>query len=389
MAEYKPHRSPLDGSRCVAAQAYVILRLDLGGSRRRVEGVSAVRSIREFSADTMLVQTYTFLGMTAVFASTAMLELLRKIHRLAPLDEVVIIEGESGSGKEIVARAIHHFSRRAAKPWVDINCAALPENLLESELFGYEKGAFSGADAKKPGLIELAEGGTLFLDEIGELDLRLQAKLLRVLDSGEFFRLGGTKKVKVDGRIVVATNRNLEKAMQERRFREDLYYRLTQLQLRVPSLRDRSEDILPIAEFFRKKHQVEASFSPEAKEALLRYQWPGNVRQLRNVVIACGAESNGPEIRVEDLPPIVQCGSQQPANRASDLVNLAIATGSGGGDEQPPGGILEATEKMLILETLGRTAGNQIRAAAMLGVSTRTLSRKLKAYSEQTTREAL
>ncbi len=327
----------------------------------------------------MPVQTYTLLGMTAVYASPAMDELFRKVQRLARLDEVVLIDGESGSGKEIAARALHHFSPRAAKPWVDINCAALPENLLESELFGYEKGAFSGADARKPGLIELAEGGTLFLDEIGELDPRLQAKLLRVLDSGEFFRLGGTKKVKIDGRIVVATNRDLDKAMEERRFRQDLYYRLVQLRLHVPALRERSEDILPLAEFFRQKHHLEASFSREAEEALLRYGWPGNVRELRNVVIGCAAEATGPEIGVADLPAALR-RSAQPATPVSDLMHLAAATAAG---DNGTGGLLEAAEKMLILKTLGITAGNQMRAAAMLGVSTRTLSRKLKAYSEQ------
>src|SRR5579862_7164316 len=191
--------------------------------------------------------TCVFLGMTAVIASEPMRNLMAMVERVARSNATVLIAGESGSGKELVARAIHHHSLRSQKPWVDLSCAALPEHLLESELFGYDRGAFSGADSAKPGLFELAHQGTLFLDEIGELDPKMQVKLLRVLDGVPYYRLGGTKKVSVDVRVVAATNQELETAVEEGRFRSDLYHRLSQFTLRVPPLRSRVDDIAPLA----------------------------------------------------------------------------------------------------------------------------------------------
>src|SRR5882672_10858914 len=224
--------------------------------------------------------THSFLGMPAVVKSKAMLEVLSLCERVAKTNVAVLITGETGSGKEVIARAVHHYSLRHSKPWVDINCAALPEHLMESELFGHEKGAFSGADSAKQGLFELASSGTLFLDEIGELDQKMQVKLLRVLDGTPYYRLGGVRKIQVDARVVSATNQDLEEAVRAGRFRSDLYHRLTQVQLRVPPLRERPEDVVALAGLFLDQHDPRLRFSPDGIEALLGYAWPGNVREL-------------------------------------------------------------------------------------------------------------
>src|SRR6202790_5357873 len=229
-------------------------------------------------------QIKTYLGMPAVVSSAAMRQLLELAERIAQTNAAVLITGESGTGKEVIARAIHHYSLRCSKSWVDVNCAALPENLLESELFGYEKGAFSGADSPKPGLFELANHGTLFLDEIGELEPRMQVKLLRVLDGVAYYRLGGVRKVSVDVRVVAATNQDLEQMVRTGDFRGDLFHRLGQICLRVPPLRERIEDIVPLAEHFLKQSNPRSFFSGDTLQAMRRYPWPGNVRELRNVV---------------------------------------------------------------------------------------------------------
>src|SRR5579884_2621714 len=228
--------------------------------------------------------TETFLGMAAVIVSRPMQEILELVRRVAQTSVTVLIGGESGSGKELIARALHHYSLRASKPWVDVSCAALPDNLIESELFGYDKGAFSGADASKPGLFELAHQGTLFLDEIGELEPRMQVKLLRVLDGVPYYRLGGVKKVSVDVRIIAATNRDLEEMVEHGNFRGDLYHRIGQITIQVPPLRERVEDIVPIATHFLRQHNPELFLSDTAQEALQSYNWPGNIRELRNVI---------------------------------------------------------------------------------------------------------
>src|SRR5271166_6745667 len=246
--------------------------------------------------------THIFLGMTAVIASEEMRNLMSLAERVARSNATVLILGESGSGKEVLARAIHHYSNRAQKPWVDLNCGALPEHLIESELFGYDRGAFSGAHNNKPGLFELAHQGTIFLDEIAELEMKMQVKLLRVLDGVPYYRLGGVKKVNVDVRIVAATNQELETAVAQGRFRSDLYHRLTQITLRVPPLRKRIEDIAPLAWHFLSQHDPSLTFTPGAVDVLNRHSWPGNIRELRNVVIRAAVMATGNEIRAEDLP---------------------------------------------------------------------------------------
>jgi DNA-binding NtrC family response regulator len=272
--------------------------------------------------------------------------------------------GETGVGKEMVAKAIHQHSLRCGKAYVDVNCAALPEHLVESELFGYEKGAFSGADAAKPGLFELADHGTLLLDEIGELDGKVQAKLLRVLDGVPYYRLGGSRKVAVNVRVIAATNCDLEEDVRAGKFRRDLYHRLTQFPLLVPPLRERRDDIVPIAEFFLRQQAPTARFSEEAKEALLRYDWPGNVRELKNVVfkVALQAKPGTQEIRASHLPAAI---CSLPGNAASATFE----------------GNLGDMERQMIFQALARNGNNQAKAAQQLGISSRTLRRKLQKYS--------
>jgi transcriptional regulator with PAS, ATPase and Fis domain len=309
--------------------------------------------------------------MPAIISSPGMQQLIELVERIAQTNAAVLITGESGSGKELIARAVHHYSLRCAKPWVDVSCAALPEHLVESELFGYERGAFSGADSPKPGLFELANHGTLFLDEVGELEPRMQVKLLRVLDGVAYFRLGGTRKVTVDVRIVAATNQDLEHMVETGQFRSDLYHRLGQICLRVPPLRERAEDIVPLAEHFLKQSNLDRHFSADALQALQRHRWPGNVRELRNVVTKAAVLARDSEIGAGDLLLVPQ---RAPAEAAP------VTT--------VPSANLDGMEKNTILRVLAQTNGHQQRAAELLGISRRTLSRKLKLYGREAVRES-
>jgi DNA-binding NtrC family response regulator len=334
-------------------------------------------------------QTPSYLGMPAVISSRALRDLFANVERMAKTNAAVLISGESGSGKELVARAVHHYSPRSNRPWVDLNCAAIPDQLVESELFGHERGAFQGADYPKPGLFELADGGTLFLDEVGELDPRLQVKLLRVLDGASFYRLGGIQKVNIDVRIVAATNQDLKDLVRAGKFREDLYHRMAQIEVKVPALRERLEDIVPIAELYLRQQNRELVFTSDAKKALEAYHWPGNVRELRNVIVQCAVMAGDGEIHALDLPERIQdCYAALPVME-SDLKRLYVAMNedrTADDDSAPPlaqGAILQGMEKHLILKVLAHTQGHQERAAQLLGISRRTLSRKLKIYSEE------
>jgi DNA-binding NtrC family response regulator len=315
-----------------------------------------------------------FLGMPAVIVSEVMNRLMTGVERVARSSATVLVTGESGSGKELIARAVHQFSLRCHKPWVDLSCAALPEHLLESELFGYDKGAFSGADSHKPGLFELAHQGTIFLDEIGELDPKMQVKLLRVLDGVPYYRLGGTKKVAVDVRVVAATNQDLEAGVAEGRFRGDLYHRLSQITLKVPPLRARVEDIAPLARHFLAQHNPELRFSEAALELLTAHQWPGNIRELRNVVTKAAVMAHGYVIVGEDLE---MTAAREEPGRKRNMPGLNGAAGNGATTS------LDGMERRMILEALEATGGHQQRAAARLGISRRTLSRKLKMYESE------
>lgn len=305
----------------------------------------------------------SYLGLSAIIASQPMQNLIQLVIKVAQTNATVLITGESGSGKELVARAVHHYSLRCTKPWVDLNCGALPEHLIESELFGYEKGAFSGADSMKPGLFEAASTGTLLLDEIGELDIKTQVKLLRVLDGVPYYRLGGTKKVTVDVRVVAATNVNLEEAIQAGKFRADLYHRLSPIQIRVPPLRERVADIGPLATFFLEQQDPRRRFTLDAIEVLARYSWPGNVRELRNVVTRAAVYSSGEDIGPADLPAEIS-GKQMPAVAPDQIGTYS----------------LDGLEQHTIFKVLAQTGGHQQKAADILGISRRTLIRKLKLY---------
>ncbi len=303
-------------------------------------------------------------GVNLILASPLMHRFMRMVDRVAKHTESVLVTGETGTGKELIARTIHQSSHRRSRAWVDINCAALPENLVESELFGYEKGAFTGADSSKAGLFELADKGTLFLDEIGELQLQTQVKLLRVLDGYPFYRLGGHRKIQVDVRIVAATNQDLDAAVAAGRFRQDLFHRLGQFQLRVPPLRERPEDIVALAEHFLSLKTPGSSFAPDAVSALLSHSWPGNVRELRNLMARVAVESKNREIQKSQI--MAAMSGNPVAQRQSASM---------------PVGNLDSMEEQMIIRALERSGGHRSQAAEQLGISRRTLSRKLKEYN--------
>lgn len=299
-----------------------------------------------------------------IIRSESLKRVMKLAEKVARHPAAVLIVGETGTGKEMIARTIHRASLRCNGPLVDVNCAAIPEHLVESELFGYEKGAFSGAESNKPGFFELADKGTLFLDEIGDLDLKIQVKLLRVLDGAPYYRLGGSKKVSVDVRVVAATNRDLEEMARAGRFRSDLYHRLAQFRLDVPPLRDRPEDVLGIAEQVLHEHYPESAFTPDAVDALLCHGWPGNVRELRNVVFRAVLQAQNADLQVT----------------AEDLQLRAAAPQDEAATE--PQGDLSQMERQMIFQALEKNGGNQGKAAQALGISRRTLLRKLKAYRQ-------
>ena len=300
------------------------------------------------------------------------------VMQAAPSVATVLLLGESGTGKELLARAIHEYSSRARGPFVPVNCAALPESILEAELFGYEKGAFTGAVQRHDGRFLQADGGTLFLDEIGEIPTHVQVKLLRVLQEGEVERLGG-RTVKVDLRLVAATNQDLRAAVREGRFREDLYYRLNVIAVPIPPLRDRREDVPLLAEHFLQFYAERnarrlAGFSRAAAEAMARYDWPGNVRELENTVERAVVLSRGSAIEAEDLPPEVRTGSSTPGDGKS----LTFAVGTP----------LEEIERRVIHATLAHTGGDKRLCAQLLGIATRTIYRRLEEQRSSESEEA-
>jgi DNA-binding NtrC family response regulator len=297
-----------------------------------------------------------------------MQEIYDLVARIGDNNATVLLNGESGTGKEVLARAIHQQSNRSQRPFVAVNCAAIPAELLESELFGHERGAFTGAIATKVGKFELATGGTLFLDEIGHMRLDLQAKILRALQEREIERVGGTRTIKIDVRVLAATNRDLKKAIEEGTFREDLYYRLNVVPITLPDLKDRQEDIPLLANHFVQKFAPESNpaireISKDAMAILMSHTWPGNVRELENVIERAVTLGRGPAVEPRDLPPHL-AGGTNPLERA--LAKEAT---------------LEDLEKDYIAMILRRTKGHQIRAASILGIDRRTLYRKIRRFS--------
>lgn len=301
--------------------------------------------------------------------STAkMKSLFKQVQVLAPTTAPALIIGESGTGKELVAKAIHQNSKRKDKAYIPVNCAAIPHSLLESELFGHEKGAFTGAVSRKEGCFELADGGTLFLDELGEMDADLQSKLLRVLEDGTFRRLGGTQEVKVDVRVIAATNRNLEELVEENHFREDLYYRLNVFTIKMPPLRERKDDILLLAETFIEEFNLKndrnvKGISKEALRTLQKYSFPGNVRELKNVIERAVIVSKNDVIEPADLPESL-------TSKAQKAPSVEFKLGS----------TMEDVEKQFLFHTINFVDGNKTKAAKLLDISLKTLHNKLNKY---------
>lgn len=301
--------------------------------------------------------------------SAVMRELIEQVKRYANSKSSILIQGESGSGKEIIARLIHYYSPRRNNPFIAVNCSAIPESLMESELFGYEKGAFTGATRQHKGLFEMANSGTIFLDEIGEMSVNMQTKLLRVLELKEFYKVGGNQSITSDVRVLAATNRNLEEMLKQKTFREDLLYRIMVVQLTVPPLRSRIEDIPFLTKFFLNQSISENQIPPKeisrnAMELFLKYEWPGNVRELKNVVERLSLSVEGDLITADDVKSVLNT-SQKEQNQ---IIELNIGTP------------LEAIEKEVILATLRYCNYNRTKTAKMLGIGLRTLQRKLKKY---------
>ena len=348
---------------------YLLKPFSLSEVETRVE--KALEQRRLLTENRYLKETIDQSVGKMIGRSEKMQQVHRLIEKVAPHTSPVLILGETGTGKELVAREICQRSPRAERPFIPVNCGAIPENLLESELFGYEKGAFTGAAAQKKGWLELAEGGTLFLDEIGELPLSLQVKLLRFLQEREFQRVGGTKTIKVDVRLIAATHRDLKQEIVEHRFREDLYYRIRVIEIHLPPLRERLGDALELAAYFLQKFNQELHknlrFLPETLDLLTIYSWPGNVRELENVIERAAVLAEGEAVRTEDLPPEFQ----------------SISAPDGSGEASSETGLTERLEQMereIIRKTLDETQGNQTQAARVLRLHRSSLQYKMRKY---------
>jgi PAS domain S-box-containing protein len=312
-----------------------------------------------------------------IATSPAMREVMNFVRRVAISEATtVLLEGENGVGKDLIAKTLHYQSLRQAEPFIAINCAAIPETLLESELFGYEKGAFTDARAQKKGIFELADKGTLFLDEIGEIPLMLQAKLLRVLEEQSFRRLGGLRDINLDLRVIAATNKNLREAVKENAFRQDLYFRLNVIHITIPPLRERPEDIPPLAEFFLQHYNKKfkrhmEGISPEAMRLLLNHDWPGNVRELRNALERAMILEDSSYISAASLPMSISHANTAAAPAASVAPPASF----------PEDGIsLEENERRLLISALEKTGGNQTQAARLLRITRDTLRYKMKKF---------
>ena len=345
-------------------QLEVIVRRALEGRELSIQHAELLRQV-----DTKK-KTDTVIGKSA-----AMQKVMNLVKKVADARISVLITGETGVGKEVVANAIHNLSSRSQKAFVPVVCSSLSETLLESELFGHEKGAFTNADSMHKGKFELAHGGTIFLDEIGEINMNVQVKLLRVLQERKFERVGGEVPIEVDVRVIAATNKNLEEEVKAGRFREDLYFRLNGIHIEVPPLRERKDDLPLLLNSFLERYNGEnnkkiTGFDSQARSAIYKYDWPGNIRELQHCVESSVVMSNGDEITLEDLPPSV--------SRASGVESISV----------PVGITLDEAEKIIIQENLAANKGNKSRTADILGIGRKTLHRKLQEYgmeSDETT----
>jgi len=362
----------LSALRLVVAKAdgeYALLPLSLVELKNRIKRLVAVRTAPTTAVDPAAPRA----GLDQLIGRSEVMESIRdRVRKVAALTSTVLVTGESGVGKELIARAIHRLSPRHSKPFIALNCSALPESLLESELFGHERGAFTGASGMTKGKFELADRGTLFLDEIGDMNSYTQAKILRVLEEREFMRVGGSRNIRLDVRLVAATNADLVQLMRDGRFREDLFYRLKVLTVEVPPLRDRADDIPELARhlidrFARANAIPPKRLTDEALDELKRYRWPGNVRELRNTIENLVAMSPGSVIGVEDLP------------FALPVPDPAVPVATAGAGQMPVGSV-EDMERILIRRALAEVGGNRTRAARILKIGVRTLQRKIKRY---------
>ncbi|HNW58069.1 MAG TPA: sigma-54 dependent transcriptional regulator [bacterium] len=345
---------------------YIIKPFEIEELRLKVRNILDKHQLRAENRDLRVQLQERFSLENMVGQSGAMQMVYELVEKVAPTDATVIIRGESGTGKELVARAIHQRSRRSEAPFIAVNCSALPETLLESELFGHEKGAFTGAERQKPGRFELAGAGTIFLDEIGDLSPATQVKLLRVLQQREFSRLGGTETLKMQARILTATNRDLEEAVRSNLFREDLYYRVNVFPIHLPPLRDRSEDIPDLVSHFLSLQKADAAgIDAAALQSMMAYRWPGNVRELENIIERALILSGGKTISRDDLPAHIR--GQEEGGTACRR----------GGDELPT---LDEMERHLIERAIARAEGNKSKAARLLGITRRQLYSRMERW---------
>lgn len=384
----------------LGAYDYLLKPFEVPKLKEIVRGaLDASRAMRQVVSYEPLLESEDY-DIGIVGRSAPMQDVFKLIGQLATSDATCLITGESGTGKELVARAIYSHGRRSEQPFLAINCAAIPENLLESELFGHEKGAFTGANTQRIGKFEQCDKGTLFLDEIGDMSLPTQTKILRVLQSGAFERVGGNKPVNVDVRIIAATNKPLDKAVAEREFREDLFYRLNVVQVRTPPLRERSGDIRLLVNYFLNKFASDSGQRPKAilPEVITRfeeYAWPGNVRELENAVQRALVVSKGDAIMLNDLPDNIRAGERvmplsEPEDEQVQEQGGESTTSSGLEDiarrlfewarEDADLKILPAVERQLIIHALKDTGGNQVKAAKLLGITRATLRKRIDKF---------
>lgn len=380
----------------LGAYDYLLKPFDVPKLKELVHGaLKAARDMKRVVSYQPLLESEDY-DIGVIGRSEAMQGVFKLIGQLAGSDATALITGESGTGKELVARAIYHHSRRGDKPFLAINCAAIPENLLESELFGHEKGAFTGANVQRIGKFEQCNGGTIFLDEIGDMSLPTQTKILRVLQNGTFERVGGNQAVHVNVRVIAATNKPLEQAVTEKQFREDLFYRLNVVRVKIPPLRERREDIPLLVNYFLRKFaqaqkQQPKSISQSALQALERHHWPGNVRELENVIQRAIVVAKGDAILESDLPGEVTRPASSPSIAApaaatynapatdSDIAAIAKALFAWA-RQDPKRKIISAVERELIIAALADTHGNQVQASKLLGITRATLRKRVEKF---------